>query len=80
MTGWNDVINAKKYDDYAKRFPTYRDTSRDLVHLAEIKPGMRVIDLACGTGVTSQAVLKALNGTGHLYSVDMSQAMLDIAR
>lgn len=80
MSGWNGSLNAKKYDEYAKKFPMYRDTSRDLVRSANVKPGMTVVDLACGTGVTSQAVLEVLNGEGHLHSVDMAQAMLDVAR
>jgi ubiquinone/menaquinone biosynthesis C-methylase UbiE len=79
MTGWSNGFNARKYDEYARQFGTYNDTSRDLVDFAEVKPGMWVIDLACGTGVTSQAVLDVLDGTGHLHSVDRSQAMLEIA-
>jgi ubiquinone/menaquinone biosynthesis C-methylase UbiE len=80
MTGWDDKQTAQAYDKYSKHYPIYRDTSRDLVNLAKIESDMHVIDLCGGTGVTSQAVLNVLKASGHLHLVDMSSAMLDIAR
>lgn len=80
MSGWNNASTTQKYDSYAKTFSTYRDTSRDLVQLAKIEAEMHVVDLACGTGVTSQAILKALSGSGHIYAIDQSPAMLAVAR
>lgn len=79
MPGWNDVQTAQKYDDYTKIFPSYQETSGDLVRLAAIAPNHQVIDLACGTGITSQALLDVLTGSGHIYAVDLSPAMLALA-
>lgn len=79
MFKWNDIPTAQAYDAYAKQFPMYRDTSRDLVKIAGIEAEMRVMDLACGTGMTSGAVLEALGESGHLVAVDLSLAMLSVA-
>ncbi len=80
MSEWNDPATAVAYDRYSKNFDSYQVTSRDLVQLAGVGPGSRVVDLACGTGVTSRAVLAVLGDSGHLYAVDGSAAMLALAR
>lgn len=80
MSGWCDEFNAEKYDQYAKKFPTYQSTSQDLVQFSDIKSNMVVVDLACGTGITSQAILKSLGESSQLYCVDASTAMLEVAR
>jgi ubiquinone/menaquinone biosynthesis C-methylase UbiE len=58
----------------------YQELSRTMVQLARIEPGMRVLDLGCGTGVTTQVVLSALAESGHVYAVDHSAPMLAVAR
>jgi len=80
MSGWNDPVTARAYDKYSKTFSSYELTSRDLVRLAGVEKGAVVVDLACGTGVTSGALLAVLEGTGHIYAVDGSPAMLAIAQ
>ncbi len=80
MTGWNDSRTAKTYDSYSKTYSSYKLTSRDLVRLAQVEKGHRVVDLACGTGVTSAALLDVLGETGHVYAVDLAPAMLAIAQ
>lgn len=67
MSGWNNPINAQKYDEYSKIYPGYQLTSRDLIRLAEVASHHVVVDLACGTGVTSQALLAAMGETGRIY-------------
>lgn len=51
-----------------------------MVQLAEIEPGMNVLDLGCGTGVTTQAVLQALGESGQVHALDISAPMLAVAR
>jgi ubiquinone/menaquinone biosynthesis C-methylase UbiE len=58
----------------------YQELSRLMVQLAEIESGMRVLDLGCGTGVTTQAVLQALGESGHVHALDISAPMLEVAR
>lgn len=80
MSGWNNADTAKVYEHYAQTHATYRDTSHDLVRLAGISAGMQVVDVCCGTGITSEATLKILGKSGRLDSVDLSAAMLTVAR
>jgi ubiquinone/menaquinone biosynthesis C-methylase UbiE len=72
--------NAQRYNTYALKFPTFRETSRDLVELADLSTGMVVMDLACGTGITTEALLEQVGETGRILAVDASPAMLEIAR
>jgi ubiquinone/menaquinone biosynthesis C-methylase UbiE len=58
----------------------YRDTSRDLARLAEVHGDQVVVDLACGTGVTTGEVLAALGPGGEVFALDSSPAMLGEAR
>jgi ubiquinone/menaquinone biosynthesis C-methylase UbiE len=58
----------------------YQELSQLMVQLAGIEPGMRVLDVGCGTGVTTRVVLQVLGDSGHVYALDISAPMLDVAR
>lgn len=72
--------NARQYDEFASSYPLYRESSRLLVDSASIRPGMVIIDLGCGTGITTSAILKRLKNRGHLIGVDISSKMIEIAQ
>jgi ubiquinone/menaquinone biosynthesis C-methylase UbiE len=55
-------------------------TSQNLVDLAALAADATVIDLACGTGVTTRAVLARLGQRGRVIAVDASATMLASAR
>ena len=80
---WGEDDNARRYDAYAREHPNYRDTSRDLIAVAlpAVAGGVdaAVLDLACGTGVTSREILAVLGPAGRLIGVDKSAAMLEVA-
>lgn len=78
--GWSESQTARLYDAFAQRFPMYLDTSVDLLDHLRIKQDAKVIDLACGTGVTTRAVLDRLGDNGRIWAVDASEPMLEIAR
>ena len=79
-TAWLEVETARRYQIFTEKTTMYQELSRVMVEQADIQPGMRVLDLGCGTGVTTQAVLTALQGQGHVFGVDISGPMLDVAR
>ena len=54
--------------------------AHDLVARAEPKPGERVLDVACGTGIVVRAVLPVVGPNGRVTGADFSPAMLEVAR
>lgn len=77
---WDTQENAEAYDNYARNFPMYQETSADLVEIAGLKPGMKVIDLAAGTGATTQAILAKIGDQGKVMAVDQADEMLKKAQ
>lgn len=51
-----------------------------LVDLADLGPGDRVLDLACGTGVVARAAARRVMPDGHVCGLDVNENMLAIAR
>jgi len=51
-----------------------------LLRAAHIAPGMRVLDIATGTGIVAEAVLSVIGPTGHITAADISSAMVERAR
>lgn len=59
------------------RGPLYR---RQVLRRAGLKPGMRVLDVATGTGLVAREALKLIGPEGRLTGLDPSPAMLAEAR
>jgi ubiquinone/menaquinone biosynthesis C-methylase UbiE len=76
---WDSDETAAGYAAFTGEFTMYRDTSRDLVELAGPVPGAAVVDLACGTGVTTREILAVLGRDGRVTGIDRSAAMLAVA-
>jgi methylase of polypeptide subunit release factors len=51
-----------------------------LLRAAGVTPGMRVLDIATGTGLSAEAVLAAVGPTRHVTAADISPAMVAKAR
>ena len=73
----------RRYDDVAEVYervhaPRFAEPARDLVEIAAIEPGSRVLDVGTGTGLAGEAALAA--GAGLAAGVDPSTGMLRIAR
>ncbi len=47
---------------------------------AGIGPGMRVLDVGCGMGITTQALAELVGAGGHVTGLDFSEERLAIAR
>ena len=53
---------------------------RRALRLAGLRPGMDVLDVACGTGPVTRECLRMLRGSGRVVGVDPSPGMLTVAR
>jgi ubiquinone/menaquinone biosynthesis C-methylase UbiE len=51
-----------------------------LVRLAALRPGERVLDIACGTGLVTWAAAEAVGPRGRVVGTDISDAMIAAAR
>src|SRR5262245_49976840 len=54
--------------------------AQELVTLAALQPGTRVLDVACGTGVVARLAAQAVGPTGQVTGLDVNDGMLRVAR
>jgi ubiquinone/menaquinone biosynthesis C-methylase UbiE len=50
------------------------------LHATGVVPGMRVLDVATGIGLSAEAALAVVGPTGHVTAADISPAMVAKAR
>lgn len=51
-----------------------------LLRAAGVAPGMRVLDIATGTGLAAEEALRVVGPAGHVVAADVSAAMVEQAR
>jgi ubiquinone/menaquinone biosynthesis C-methylase UbiE len=54
--------------------------AHDLIADAALRPGERVLDVACGTGVVSRLAAERVGAGGSVAGLDLNATMLDVAR
>lgn len=52
----------------------------DLVRVTALRPGERVLDVACGTGVVARLASQQVGATGTVAGLDVNPGMLAVAR
>lgn len=52
----------------------------DLIDIAALRPGERVLDVACGTGVVARLAAERVGPTGTVAGLDVNPGMLAVAR
>jgi SAM-dependent methyltransferase len=68
---------ALEAERYSRMLAPFGDR---LVGAAGLSPGEAVLDVGCGCGDVSLAAARALGASGRVTGVDLSAAMLDVAR
>ena len=69
---------AAEYDHAFARVTAY--FMPFLLRAAHVAPGMDVLDIATGTGLSAEAALAAVGPKGHVTAADVSRAMAEKAR
>lgn len=54
--------------------------AKDLIKLAELRPGEQVLDVACGTGIVARLASQQVGATGTVAGLDVNPGMLAVAR
>src|SRR5579862_6746951 len=73
--GWDHPDTARYYEAFCRWHARYTDANLALIAAAALRPGLRVLDLAAGTGRTAQAALE--HGT-QLTCVEPAHAMRQV--
>ncbi len=71
------LIASEKWK--AKSAAMGRDVTDALVEYARPKPGMKVLDLASGTGEPAISLASRIGNEGHVTALDLSSELLQIA-
>jgi SAM-dependent methyltransferase len=58
----------------------FADWPSEVLADAEVRPGHRVLDVACGTGVLARAAAEVVGRDGEVVGVDVNDGMLSVAR
>ncbi len=54
--------------------------SRELLRVADLQPGERVLDVACGTGLITRLASERVGSKGAVTGVDIAPDMIDVAK
>lgn len=60
--------------------PLFRPWVDTLLDDVELRPGDRVLDIACGTGIAARLAKERLGASGRVVGVDVNAQMLAVAR
>jgi len=78
--GWNSFGRANASQKWRRQSAVMgNDITQAIVAAARVKPGMRVLDIACGTGEPAISLAALLGGDGEVVGLDISPAPLKIA-
>ena len=70
---------AEGYESYM--VPTlFGPCATNLIEAADLRPGERVLDLGCGTGIVARQVASCLKARGKVTGIDVSPNMLAVAK
>ena len=78
--GLQDQINAARGYESLLVPALFGQWTTKVVAAANIQPGQRVLDVACGTGVLSREVALRVTSSGYIAGLDPSPGMLAVAK
>ncbi|HJL19303.1 MAG TPA: class I SAM-dependent methyltransferase [Sandaracinaceae bacterium LLY-WYZ-13_1] len=77
---WRGWANAEQYERFVREHRVYDWLNASLTARADLPHARRVLDLGCGTGATTRAVLGKLSPDAEVVGVDGSPEMVEVAR
>jgi ubiquinone/menaquinone biosynthesis C-methylase UbiE len=74
--GWDKAVSH--YEQFWRH--QLEPAQRRLLEMADIEPGEKILDVACGTGLVSFPAAEAVGSNGKLVGTDISEQMVLAAR
>ena len=74
--GWDKAANI--YEEFWQQ--QLEPAQTKLLEMAELKPGERVLDNSCGTGMVTFPAAEAIGAEGEIIGTDISETMIETAR
>lgn len=76
---YRDYSGAELYErDFVPAIAT--PVSEELMRTADLQPGERVLDIACGTGLIARLAAERVGPTGSVTGIDVAPDMIEVAR
>jgi SAM-dependent methyltransferase len=76
---WQIAGNAAETYEHALVPAVFAPWAPQVVALANPRPGDRVLDIACGTGVVTRLAAQHVGRTGNVIGLDLNPGMLAFA-
>jgi SAM-dependent methyltransferase len=78
---WTDADTVAAWARWHPKITAQQVNMREaLIQQARLEPGMRVLELACGTGDPAIEIARRVGPHGHVTATDLSQQMVDACR
>ncbi len=79
---FDEAYGAKPPENYERFFvPTIGEPlAHDLIDRAALRPGERVLDVACGTGIVARLAAQQVGAQGSVAGLDVNPGMLAVAQ
>lgn len=79
---FNEAYGANPAENYERYFvPAIgKPLADDLIAVAGLQPGQRVLDVACGTGIVARLASRGVGATGSVAGLDANPGMLTVAQ
>lgn len=79
---FSETYGLKPPENYERFFVPVigKPVANDLIRLAAPRPGERVLDVACGTGIVARLAAQQIGANGVVAGIDINPGMLEVAR
>lgn len=79
---FDEAYGLKPPENYERFFvPAIGEPlANDLIRLAALRPGERILDVACGTGIVARLASQQVGSNGTVAGLDVNPGMLEVAR
>ncbi len=79
---FDETYGLKPPENYERFFvPAIGEPlAHDLIRFAAVRPGERVLDVACGTGIVARLASQQVGSNGTVAGLDVNPGMLEVAR